>query len=328
MRQAGRSLPEYRAIRGTDTLFRMLDEPDVAAQITMQPVQRYGVDAAILYSDIMAPLKGRGLNLDIVPGRGPIIDPPVRTLSDLKALRPIDPESDLGAMEETVNICAHELTVPVIGFAGAPFTVASYLIEGAPSREYANTKTLMRTDPTFWNRLMGELIETTVTTLQVQVRAGAKVLQLFDSWIGALSRDDYSTFIAPHMRTLLDRLRPLTVPIIYFGVGTAHLLDEFAKLPIACIGLDWRVDLEGAAATYGAGFALQGNLDPTVVLAGADFALGRTETTLTQSREAPGYIFNLGHGVLPQSDPGVLSAIAALVHERGPALRLDTTRLP
>ncbi len=327
MRQAGRSLPEYRAIRGTDTLFRMLDIPDVAANITMQPVQRYGVDAAILYSDIMAPLKDRGLNLDIVPGRGPVIDPAVRTPSDLKALRPLDPGVDLCAMEETVRICAHDLAVPLIGFAGAPFTVASYLIEGAPSRDYAITKTLMRTEPDFWNLLMDELIDTTVTTLEVQVKAGARALQLFDSWIGALSRGEYSTFIAPHMRRLLGRLEPLAVPIIYFGVGTTHLLDEFAALPIAAIGIDWRVDLEVAAKTYGKRFALQGNLDPTIVLAGVDFTLAGVESTLKQSREAPGYIFNLGHGVLPQTDPGVLAAIVGLVHERGVALRSDPASL-
>jgi uroporphyrinogen decarboxylase len=321
MRQAGRSLPEYRAVRGVDSILRVLEHPELAAEITLQPVRRYGVDAAILYSDIVAPLARSPIGIDIVPGIGPVVTHPVRSASDLARLAPLDPDRDLASMARTVELAVAQLSVPLIGFCGGPFTIASYLVEGRPSRTHERFKLALATDPSTAHALLERLVEIAALTIEVQVAHGARVVQIFDSWIGSLSPWQFRTHLAPHLEALLARLKPLAVPLIYFGVETTGLLDDLSALGIDAIALDWRTDLHDAARRFGDRLCLQGNLDPVLALAPPDTVLPIVGQLLEDSTPADGYIFNLGHGVLPDTDPGVLKAIVDLVHETGGARR-------
>ena len=317
MRQAGRSLPEYEAVRGDGSILAVISQPELAAEITLQPVRRYGVDAAVLYSDIVVPIHAVGFGIDVAPGSGPVVEEPLRSRADLDRLPPLDP-SDIGYVAETVKTVAAELgaDVPVLGFAGAPFTVASYLIEGRPSRTYEHTKALMHTDEALWHDVMDRLATIAVTFLDVQLAHGAQAFQLFDSWAGTLSRRDYERFVLPHSRRVFAELatRHPEAPAIHFGVGCHHLLEAMWSAGPRVIGLDWRTPISEARRRLGPDVVVQGNLDPALVLAGADVALAATRQVLADNGGHPGHIFNLGHGVLPASDPGVLKAIVDLVH--------------
>ncbi|MHB1598550.1 MAG: uroporphyrinogen decarboxylase [Acidimicrobiales bacterium] len=317
MRQAGRSLPEYRALRGDGSILDAIRRPELAAEITLQPVRRYGVDAAILFSDIVVPVAALGVGVDVVPGRGPVVSEPFRSASDLGRLRPLEPELDTPYVLETVRILSRELDVPLIGFAGAPFTVASYLVEGGPSRDFARTKSLMHTEPALWASLVGKLADIALASLRSQVSAGASAVQLFDSWAGSLTRGEYIRFALPATRQILDGLTDLGVPRIHFGVGTGEILDLMAPPGVDVVGVDWRVPLGAARARVGPRPALQGNLDPAICLAGFDVAAVEARRVLAEAGGKPGHVFNLGHGVLPGTDPDVLTRIVELVHAEG-----------
>ncbi len=313
MRQAGRSLPEYREIRGPGTILRAIANPDLATEITLQPVRRYGVDAAILYSDIVTPVHGIGFGVFIEPGVGPVTEQPFTSADDLKRLRPLEPETDTPYVLETVRNLVEELTVPLIAFAGAPFTVASYLIEGRPSRTYARTKTLMHTDEKLWNQLVDRLADLAIASLVSQVEAGASALQLFDSWAGALSPADYERFVMPASQKVLSAVASLGVPRIHFGVNTGELLPLIAAAGADVVGVDWRTPLDTARTRIPSGTALQGNLDPALVVAGWE-ATRPAALELLERGSGGGHIFNLGHGVLPESNPEVLERLVSLVH--------------
>jgi uroporphyrinogen decarboxylase len=320
MRQAGRSLPEYRAIRGEGSILDAIRKPDLATEITLQPVRRYGVDAAILYSDIVVPVAAIGFGVDIAPGTGPVVAEPFRSASDLERLRPLEPAIDTPYVIETVRALVGELTVPLIGFAGAPFTVASYLIEGAPSRTYGRTKALMLGDPDLWHRLMERLADLALASLRSQVAAGAQAIQLFDSWAGALTPATYERFVLPHSRRVFEGVADLGVPRIHFGVNTGELLGLMAAAGADVVGVDWRVPLDDARGRVPADRALQGNLDPAVCLAPWEVVATETRDVLARNAGHPGHIFNLGHGVLPETDPTVLERVVELVHDEGTVL--------
>ncbi|MHB8246289.1 MAG: uroporphyrinogen decarboxylase [Acidimicrobiales bacterium] len=315
MRQAGRSLPEYRALRGEGDILATIAIPELAAEITLQPVRRYGVDAAILFSDIVVPLAAIGIGIEVEPGRGPVLEEPFKGVSDLRRLRPLEPGQDLASLLETIRILVGELRVPLIGFAGAPFTLASYLIEGGPSRTFGRTKALMHGDPATWHQLVDMLAQICLSALRAQVEAGAAAVQLFDSWAGSLSRREYEEFVLPASRQILGGLADLGVPRIHFGVGTGELLDLMQRAGADVVGVDWRVALPDALARTGGDVALQGNLDPAVCLAPVPVVEQATRQVLAEAAGLPGHIFNLGHGVLPETDPGVLTAVVDLVHE-------------
>ncbi len=321
MRQAGRSLPEYRAARGSGEILTAVGDPELAAELTVQPVRRYGVDAAIVFSDIVVPVAAVGFGIDVVPGRGPVVDEPFRSAKDLDRLRPLEPEADMPYVAETVRLVTRELgpAVPVIGFAGAPFTLASYLVEGGPSKTFARVKALMHAEPALWAALVERLADLAVTALTAQVRAGAAAVQLFDSWAGSLSPSDYGRFALPATRRVLDGVAALGVPAIVFGVGTGELLGQMATSGAQVVGVDWRVPLDAARQRVGAGLAVQGNLDPAVCLAPVEVVLDEARRVLAEAGTAPGHIFNLGHWVLPETDPGVLEAVVDLVHAEGRA---------
>ena len=316
MRQAGRSLPEYRAIRGTGSILDAIAKPDLAAEITLQPVRRYGTDAAILYSDIVTPVAALGFGVDIAPGVGPVVEEPFRTERDLDRLRPLEPETDTPYVIEAVRTLVRELRVPLIGFAGAPFTVASYLVEGRPSRTWAATKTMMLREPALWSALTDRLADIAIASLRSQVAAGAAAVQIFDSWAGALTPDQYRRFVAPATAKVCAAMRDLAVPIIHFGVNTGELLDQMAGVGADVIGVDWRTPLDVARQRIGRPCALQGNLDPAVVLAGWEPTRDAAEGVLARNAGHPGHIFNLGHGVMPETDPGVLATLVDWVHEQ------------
>ena len=317
MRQAGRSLPEYRALRGTGSILDAVRQPELAAVLTMQPVQRYGVDAAILYSDIVVPVAAIGFGVEVKAGIGPVVEHPFRSAADLARLRPLEPEQDIAWVQETVRILVKELKVPLIGFAGAPYTVASYLIEGGPSRHYTKTKTLMHSDPTTWTALLDRLADLALASLRAQVGAGASAVQLFDSWAGTLSPADYHRFVMPATAKVLAGLADLDVPRIHFGVGTGELLDLMAAAGADVVGADWRVPLDRARARIGPDRAVQGNLEPAICLAPWDVVAGAARAVMASAGDAPGHIFNLGHGVLPETDPDVLARLTDLVHLEG-----------
>ncbi|MBI2708895.1 MAG: uroporphyrinogen decarboxylase [Actinobacteria bacterium] len=320
MRQAGRSLPEYRARRGEGSILRAIKDAELAAELTLQPVHRYGVDAAILYSDIVVPVEAVGFGVDVAPGTGPVVAEPFRSAADLERLRPLEPEADTPYVVEAVRILAAELgDVPLIGFAGAPFTVASYLVEGRPSRDYARTKALMLGDPDLWARLLDRLADLAVASLRSQIEAGASAVQLFDSWAGALPPADYERFVLPASRKVLDGIADLGVPRIHFGVGTGELLGLMQAAGADVVGVDWRVPLGAARDRIGGPAALQGNLDPAVLGAPIAVVEQRTREVLAGNGGHPGHVFNLGHGVLPGTDPGVLARIVELVHAEGRA---------
>jgi len=317
MRQAGRSLPEYRAVRGQGSILDAIKHPDVAAEITLQPVRRYGVDAAVLYSDIVVPAHAVGFGIDVAQGTGPVAEQPLRRRDDLDRLRPLEPD-DISYVAATVErvVAALGTTVPVLAFAGAPFTVASYLIEGRPSRTYEHTKALLHNDESLWHDVLDRLAGMAVEFIDIQLRAGAGAFQLFDSWAGALSRADYERAVLPHSQRVFAELaaRHPDAPGIHFGIGCDHLLEAMAAAGPQVIGLDWRTPIAAARARLGADTVVQGNLDPALVLAGPDAALDGARRVLADNAGHPGHIFNLGHGVQPSSDPGVLAAIVDLVH--------------
>ena len=318
MRQAGRSLPEYREVRGPGSILDAIKQPDLAAEITLQPVRRYGVDVAVLYSDIVVPAHAVGFGIDVAPGTGPVSERPFRTDADLARLRPLVDE-DITYVTDTVRLLVGELPhhVPLLAFAGAPFTVASYLVEGRPSRTYEHTKALMHTAPALWHALMERLAESAVTFIGAQLANGARAFQLFDSWAGALSRDEYDTFVLPHSRHVFTQLgaRYPDVPGIHFGIGCDHLLESMVAAAPRILGLDWRTSIADARRRMGDGLVVQGNLDPALVLAGHDAAARGTAAVLADNAGHPGHVFNLGHGVQPNTDPGVLAAVVEQVHE-------------
>lgn len=314
MRQAGRSLPEYRELRvGT----RMLDAcltPDLAAEITLQPVRRHGVDAAVFFSDIVIPLRLAGVEVEIEPGRGPVFANPVRSAADVERITSIDPSSlDGTAIAEAVRLVTAELgDTPLIGFAGAPFTLAAYLVEGGPSKEHLRARAMMHADPDCWNRLAGWLAHVSRRFLEVQRDAGASVVQLFDSWAGSLSTADYRTFVAPHSRVALDGIG---IPSIHFGVGTGPFLADMRLDGIADgVGVDWRLPLDEAAAILGPDVSVQGNIDPALLSAPWPVLEAHVRDVVERGRAARGHIVNLGHGVPPETDPDQLTRIVELVH--------------
>ena len=316
MRQAGRSLPEYRSVRGEGSILNAIKQPDVAAEITLQPVRRYGVDAAVLYSDIVVPAHAVGFGIDVAPGTGPVASAPLRSASDLSRLRQLE-ASDVDYVAETVRILCRELSVPLLAFAGAPFTVASYLIEGRPSKTYEHAKALMHTDSKLWHSVMERLTQQSVTFIRTQLDAGAAAFQLFDSWAGALGEREYREFVQPHTSSVFSQLKSShpDVPGIHFGIGCDHLLEAMNEVGNAVIGLDWRTPIFKARERLGADTVVQGNLDPALVLAGEHCALAGARRVLEDNQGHPGHIFNLGHGVQPNSDPGVLKAVVDFVHE-------------
>lgn len=317
MRQAGRSLPEYRRLRAEHTMAEAIAHPEIAAEITLQPTRRYDVDAAILFSDIVTPLVATGLDIEIERGVGPVVADPFRTRADLGRLRPLDVDTGYRHVTETVRILAGELDIPLIGFAGAPFTLASYLVEGGPSRNHERTKALMFSEPATWHEFLDGLADLVITALRAQVEAGAAAVQLFDSWVGALAPEDYRTHVLPVSRRIFDALAGLGVPRIHFGVGTGELLALMADAGADVVGVDWRVPLDVARVRVGDRVTLQGNLDPASCLAPWEVVADRVRDVLERSRAHPGYVFNLGHGVLPDTDPDTLAATVELVHQEG-----------
>ncbi|MDQ1705824.1 MAG: uroporphyrinogen decarboxylase [Frankiaceae bacterium] len=315
MRQAGRSLPEYRAARAGLGMLESCLRPDVVVEVTMQPVRRYGVDAAILFSDIVLPVKAAGVDLDIEPGVGPVVANPVRSAADVAALPQLDPAAVEPVAEAVRGLVGELGATPLIGFAGAPFTLASYLVEGGPSREHVRTKALMYGDEQTWHALADRLAQIALAFLRVQVDAGVSVVQLFDSWAGTLSADDYTRYVLPHSRTVLEGIRAhADVPRIHFGVGTGELLGLMAAAGADVIGVDWRVPLDEAAKRVPAGIPVQGNLDPAAVFAPWPVVAERARDVLRRGTAATGHVFNLGHGVLPDTDPDVLARLVELVH--------------
>ena len=315
MRQAGRSQPEYRAIKEKYSLFEITHQPELCAYVTKLPVDQYNVDAAILYKDIMTPLPAIGVDVDIKTGIGPVISNPITSLADVEKLGEINPEADLPYVFETIRILTQEqLDVPLIGFAGAPFTMASYMIEGGPSKSYNKTKAFMYTEPKAWFALMDKLGEMTITYVKSQIKAGAKAIQIFDSWVGALNVEDYRYFIKPVMHRIFSALKEENVPLIMFGVGASHLALEWNDLPIDVVGLDWRLSVKDARA-MGVNKTVQGNLDPAILLSSWDVIEERAKAILDQGYAQPGHIFNLGHGVFPQVNPEVLKRLTTFVHE-------------
>jgi uroporphyrinogen decarboxylase len=314
MRQAGRSLPEYRTIRADVPMLEACRRPELVAEITLQPVRRHGVDAAILFSDIVVPLAAAGVDLDIVPGTGPVVAKPVATLADVEAIRPLE-AGDVGFIAEAVRLTRAELGgTPLIGFAGAPFTLASYLVEGGPSRTHARTKALMYGAPDVWHQLCTRLAGITLEFLRTQVGAGVAAVQLFDSWAGALSEADYRRFVLPHSAAVLGGLAGAGVPRIHFGVGTGELLAAMGEAGADVVGVDWRTPLDEASRRAGPDRAVQGNLDPCVLLAPWDVVEAEVRAVLAAAAGVPGHVFNLGHGVLPETDPAVLTRVVELVH--------------
>ncbi len=319
MRQAGRSLPEYRAARAGIPMLTACTTPDLVTEITLQPVRRHGVDAAILFSDIMVPLMAVGIDLDIVPDVGPVVAEPIRTTAAVGTIRPLEP-GDVSYVAEAVrDIVAALGATPLIGFAGAPFTLASYLVEGGPSRNHERTKALMYGEPATWHALLDVLAGITAAFLRVQVEAGASAVQLFDSWAGALSAADYREYVMPHSRRVLAALAASGVPRIHFGVGTGELLRLMGEAGAEVVGVDWRVPLDEAARRIGPGRAVQGNLDPAVLHAPWPAIERGVLRVLAEGAAAEGHVFNLGHGVLPSTDPGVLTAVVDVVHSIGGA---------
>lgn len=316
MRQAGRSQPEYRALKEKYSLFEITHQPELCAYVTRLPVEQYNVDAAILYKDIMSPLPAIGVDVDIKAGIGPVIANPIRSLADVERLGEIDPEHDVPYVLETIRILTKEqLTVPLIGFAGAPFTLASYMIEGGPSKNYNKTKAFMYAEPKAWFALMDKLADMTIRYVKAQIRAGASAIQIFDSWVGAVNVADYRQFIKPTMERIFAALRDENVPLIMFGVGASHLAKEWHDLPLDVVGLDWRLPIR-EAKEMGLTKALQGNLDPAVLLAPWEVIEARVKQILDEGMtHEGGYVFNLGHGIFPQIQPETLKRLTAFIHE-------------
>src|SRR5580698_4462883 len=314
MRQAGRALPEYRALRTGKKMLDACATPDLITEITLQPVRRYGVDAAIFFSDIVVPLRAIGVGVDIKPGVGPVVDHPIRSAAEMKVLRPLAPDDVPYVTQAVQNLTGELGGTPLIGFAGGPFTLASYLVDGGPSKNFEITKALMYGEPALWAELMNRLADITIAFLRVQVAAGASAVQLFDSWAGSLSLDDYRTSVLPYSERIFEALAGTGVPRIHFGVCTGELLGVMGEAGADVVGVDWRVPLDEAVRRVEPGKALQGNLDPAILLAPWEVVQARALTVLERGRTAEGHIFNLGHGVLPTTDPDVLVRLTELVH--------------
>ncbi|MEM7095134.1 MAG: uroporphyrinogen decarboxylase [Actinomycetota bacterium] len=317
MRQAGRSLPEYKAVRGEGSINQAIADPERATEITLQPVRRYGVDAAILFSDIVTAVHAIGFGIDIKPGVGPVAEHPIRSRDDLARLRPLEPDADIPYVLETVRNLVAELGVPLIGFAGAPFTVASYLIEGGPSKNKTKTKSMMLDDPELFAEIMDRLADQAIATLRAQVANGASAVQLFDSWAGCLSPSMYERSVMPASRKIFDAVADLGVPRIHFGINTGELLTRFRDAGADVVGVDWLVPLDVARDRLGPDAILQGNLDPVVCLAEWPSVEAAVREVLARNGGHPGHIFNLGHGVLPETNPAILERVVDLVHEEG-----------
>ncbi len=321
MRQAGRALPEYRAARGAGSILDAIARPELVAELTRQPVERYGTDAAILFSDIVVPVAAIGFGVDVAPGTGPVVAEPFRSKDDLQRLRPLEPETDTPHVIDAVRILADGLDVPLIGFAGGPFTVASYLVEGGPSKNFTRIKALMLGEPAVWHDLVERLTDLALASLRSQLDAGASAVQVFDSWAGILTPRHYQELVLPSTTRLFAELAESHpgVPTILFGVGTGELLSSMATAGSTVVGIDWRVPLDEARRRVGPGVAVQGNLDPAVCLTTWEVTSAETREVLDRAGPAPGHIFNLGHGVLPETDPAILERVVALVHEEGRA---------
>jgi uroporphyrinogen decarboxylase len=317
MRQAGRSLPEYRKLRSSNDILTMCRSPELAAEVTLQPLRRYDVDAAILFSDIVVPLEAMGVDVRILPGIGPVIDNPINDAAGVGKLTPLDPDGGVPFVLETIRILRAELEVPLIGFAGAPFTLASYLIEGGPSKNHARTKALMYSQPQTWIALMDALSSAVLAYSRAQIEAGVQAIQIFDSWVGHLARADYELYALPATQRILGGLSDMGVPRIIFGVGTGHLLASMATSGADVVGIDWRVPLDEARLATGEAVALQGNLDPSVCLASMDVVKERAVDVLRRGG-GRSHVFNLGHGVLPETHPDVLSKLVDIVHAWSP----------
>ena len=314
MRQAGRSLPAYREVRKRYGLFDIVRQPELCAEVTLQPVEAHGVDAAVMFTDIMFPVLGMGVDVELVENVGPVIAKPVATREDVEGLRFTEPEESSPFILEAVRLVREQLapSCAVIGFCGGPFTVAGYLVEGKPSRDFLRVKRMMYGDPELWHALMEKLAEQFSRYVRGKVRAGADVIQVFDSWVGALSPSDYEEFVAPYSRRILDAV---DVPTIHFGTGTAALLGEMAQAGGDVIGLDWRVPLDRGWSEVGEDHGVQGNLDPAVLLGPWERIEAETRVILERAAGRPGHVFNLGHGVLPDTDPAVLRRLTEFVHE-------------
>ena len=316
MRQAGRYLPEYRELRGDRDILETFRIPDEAVEITLQPLRRMPLDAAIVFSDIVVPLVATGIAFRIEGGRGPVLDEPIRSLRDVDRLRPLEPEVDEPYTLEAIRALVRELEVPLIGFAGAPFTLASYLVEGGPSRDHAKTKSLMFADPATWDALMRALVDVVVPHLRAQGEAGASALQVFDPWVGALAPAAYRANVLPHMRRVFDGIADLAVPAIHFGVGTSELLELMREAGGDAIGVDHRIPLDRAWERLGPSTAIQGNLDPSVCVASWEAVERAATEVLDRAEMRDGHVFNLGHGVLPITPVENLQRLVDLVHER------------
>lgn len=327
MRQAGRSQPEYRKLKEKYSLFEITHNPELCAYVTRLPVENYGVDAAILYKDIMTPLVGMGVEVEIKGGIGPVIHNPIRTLQDVEELDVLSPATDVPYILDTIKLLTEEqLTVPLIGFSGAPFTLASYMIEGGPSKSYHKTKSLMYREPALWILLMDKLGKMTADYLIAQIEAGASAVQIFDSWVGALSRADYATYIKPVMRKIIGKVKQEypNVPVIMQAVSAAHLIDEFSDLKLDVVGIDWRMTIQEARERL-PHMALQGNLDPSMLLA-REKCLEQANEILIQGTKKPGFIFNLGHGVFPEVEPEMLRELTSFIHKQSKKLLGSETR--
>ena len=319
MRQAGRYMPEYRVIREKYTLIEICQHPEIAAEVTMQPVRALGVDAAILFADILLPVIPLGLGLEFAQGEGPVIGSPVRTLEDVRAMRPFDAESDLRYVMDAILILRGNLGgVPLIGFCGAPFTVASYIIEGGSSREFLKTKTMMYSAPEVFHALMEKLSVVLGGYLLAQIHAGAQAVQVFDSWVGALSPADYETFVLPYSQKVLKAAEALNVPVIHFGTNTTTLLPLMKRAGGSVLGLDWRLPLDDGWKIIGHDRAVQGNLDPVTLFAALPEIKARVHDILRRAEGRPGHIFNLGHGILQQTPVDNVKAVVDMVHEYSP----------
>jgi uroporphyrinogen decarboxylase len=316
MRQAGRYMPEYRAIRTQYSLLEICRLPELARQVTLQPVQRLEVDAAILFSDLLLPLEPMGLSFEFVKGEGPAFHDPIRSAADVARVRPIVPEEVLGHVLETIRLVKEDLPVPLIGFVGAPFTLASYAIEGGPSKDFARTKAMMYAEPDAWHQLCARLAAMAGEYLRAQIRAGVDAVQVFDSWVGHLSAADYREFALPHTRAVFAAIADLDVPSIHFGVGTSMLLEDMASAGSSVMGADWRIPLDRAWDVIGHDRAIQGNLDPTLLLGPLPRLRSAVEDILTRAGGRPGHIFNLGHGVLPMTPVASVQRVAEWVHTR------------
>ncbi|RXK17345.1 uroporphyrinogen decarboxylase [Macrococcus sp. DPC7161] len=315
MRQAGRSQPEYRKIKETHSLFDITHDPELCAYVTKLPVDQYNTDAAILYKDIMSPLPALGIDVEIKSGIGPVIHNPIKSIQDVEKLGEINPEQDVPYILDTIKLLTTEqLNVPLIGFTGAPFTLASYMIEGGPSRNYNRTKAFMYEQPEAWHRLMEKLGDMCITYTTAQVNAGCKMIQVFDSWVGALNEEDYHIFIAPHMDRIISGIKQTGVPVIMFGVGASHLVSEWNQLPIDVLGLDWRMQIS-KARELGVEKTIMGNLDPAMLISDWSVIESHLKRILDQGLQSDKYIFNLGHGVFPEVQPDTLKRVSQFVHD-------------